>query len=199
MIEKEITTPEYYPLTLNALVNACNQKSNRDPVVTYDDDAVERALDSLRARGLALRLTGAGSRVPKHGHRLAEQLNLGRREIAILCELMLRGPQTVGELRGRAERMHSFDDLEEVESVIQRLMEASPEPLVARLERRPGEKEVRYVHLLSGAPSAAPAAAPTLSEPAPDRLASLEADIAALRRQLDDLRAQFADFRRQFE
>src|SRR5579872_6195939 len=165
LMEKEITTPEYYPLSLNALVNACNQKSNRDPVVAYDDDSAERALDSLRARGLALRITGAGSRVPKHGHRLAEQLNLGRREIAILCELMLRGPQTVGELRGRAERMHRFDDLEEVESIVQRLMDASPESLVARLERRPGEKEVRYVHLLSG-PPATPS--PAIPERPPD-------------------------------
>src|SRR6202046_126476 len=121
LLEKEVTTPEYYPLSLNALVNACNQKSNRDPVVQFDEDTVERVLYTLRDKGLLLNITGAGSRVAKYGHRLSEQLNLGRRELAILCELMLRGPQTLGELRTRAERMHPFDDLAEVESVLDRM------------------------------------------------------------------------------
>src|ERR1700678_3237357 len=114
LLEKEITTPEYYPLSLNALVNACNQKSNRDPVVSFDQATVEQALPLLREKGLLLTTTGAGSRVPKYGHRIAEKLNLGRRELAVLCELILRGPQTLGELRTRAERMHPFDDLAEV-------------------------------------------------------------------------------------
>ena len=167
-------------------------------MVAYDEDAVEEALDSLRSRGLALRITGAGSRVPKHGHRLAEQLNLGRREIAILCELMLRGPQTVGELRGRTERLHRFDDLDEVESILLRLMESSPAPLIARLERHPGEKEVRYAQLLSGAPRESPSGTAPPS-PRADRLAELEADVSSLRQQIEDLRSQFADFRRQFD
>lgn len=122
LLEKEITTPEYYPLTLNALVNACNQRSNRDPVVVYDEDQVSAALDRLRHRGLSFILTGAGMRVPKFGHRFQEALNLGRRELALLCELMLRGPQTLGELRARAERMHAFSDLEEVEGCLRGLM-----------------------------------------------------------------------------
>lgn len=115
LLEKEVTTPEYYPLSLNALINACNQKSNRDPVVSFDEETVEQALQSLRDKGLLLSITGAGSRVQKFGHRISEKLNLGRPELAILCELMLRGPQTLGELRGRAERMHPFDGLEQVQ------------------------------------------------------------------------------------
>ena len=148
LLEKEVTTPEYYPLSLNALVNACNQKSNRDPVVEFDASTVERALQSLRDKGLLLAITGAGSRVPKYSHRFSEKLNLGRRELAILCELMIRGPQTLGELRTHCERMHPFDDLAEVEAVIDRLPE-----LIVKLGRRPGEKEVRYAHLLSGTPA----------------------------------------------
>src|SRR5712691_11127655 len=145
LLEKEITTPEYYPLSLNALLNACNQKSNRDPMVNFDETTLQHALQSLRDKGLLLTITGAGSRVPKYGHRISEKLNLGRRELAILCELMLRGPQTLGELRTHADRMHPFEDLAQVESVIERLSE-----LITRLPRRTGEKEARYAHLLSG-------------------------------------------------
>jgi len=192
LIEKEITTPEYYPLTLNALVNACNQKSNRDPVANYDEDTVEEALELLRAKGLAVRITGAGTRVPKHAHRFAEKFNFGRRELAILCELMLRGPQTLGELRTRAERMHRFDDLDEVETVLQRLPDR-----VAKLPRQPGEKEARYTHLLSGEPREAIAPAPPATRT--DRIGELEAEVARLREEVAALRAQFADFRRQFE
>src|SRR6516162_7652085 len=122
LLEKEIATPEYYPLSLNALVNACNQKSNREPVVSYDDDVVEEALSGLRAKGLTVRITG-DSRVPKHGQRFTEVHNLGRREAALICVLLLRGPQTVGELRGRAERLYVFDDLEAVETTLNRLAE----------------------------------------------------------------------------
>jgi len=199
LVEKEITTPEYYPLSLNALVNACNQKSNRDPAVSYDDDDVERGLESLRARGLALRSSGAGSRVPKHAHRLTEQLNPDRREIAVLCELMLRGPQTPGELRTHTERMHRFDDTGEVEAILQRLMDREPVPLVVRLARRAGEKETRFAHLLSGAPSVAE---PESAEPAPvrlDRVGELERKMEDLQREIEWLKSQFADFRRQFE
>jgi uncharacterized protein YceH (UPF0502 family) len=199
LLEKEITTPEYYPLSLNALLNACNQKSNRDPVVHFDEDAVERALYTLRDKGLALNITGAGSRVPKFGHRLSEKLNLGRRELAILCELMVRGPQTLGELRTRAERMHPFDDLAEVESVLDRM---TPE-LVAKLPRRAGEKEARYAHLLSGTPEMAISSdeqvADFVAPPRSDRMTQLEAEVAALRRELEDLKQQFAGFQKQFE
>ena len=202
LIEKEITTPEYYPLSLNALVNACNQKSNRDPAVSYDEDEVDRALESLRGRGLALRSTGAGSRVPKHAHRFSEQLNPDRRETAILCELMLRGPQTVGELRTHTERMHRFDDTGEVETVLERLMAREPHPLAVRLPRRAGEKEVRFAHLLSGPLSIAEiesAETHAAASPRTDRVGQLEAEVARLRDELESLKAQFAQFRRQFE
>jgi hypothetical protein len=199
LLEKEITTPEYYPLSLNALLNACNQKSNRDPMVHFDEDTLERALYTLRDKGLLVSITGAGSRVPKYGHRISEKLNLGRRELAILCELMLRGPQTLGELRTRAERMHPFPDLAEVETVLDHIPE-----LVAKLPRRPGEKEARYAHLLSGetpvfAPPPASAAVEPGPAPPPSRIGALEAEIAQLRRELEDLKQQFAGFRKQFE
>jgi uncharacterized protein len=197
LLEKEVTTPEYYPLSLNALVNACNQKSNRDPVVEFDSDTVEQALQLLRDKGLLLAITGAGTRVPKYGHRISEKLNIGRRELAILCELMLRGPQTLGELRTHCERMHPFDDLPEVEAVIERLPE-----LIVKLGRRPGEKELRYAHLLSGTPviseTVEDAPRPT-REDRPDRISVLETDIAQLRSELEDLKRQFAGFKRQFE
>jgi uncharacterized protein YceH (UPF0502 family) len=199
LLEKEITTPEYYPLSLNALLNACNQKSNRDPIVHFDEETVERALYLLRDKGLSVNITGAGSRVPKFGHRLSDKLNLGRRELAILCELMVRGPQTLGELRTRAERMHPFDDLAEVESVLDRMPE-----LVTKLPRRPGEKEARYAHLLSGTPAVVSAsmeesAAPPATLPRSDRVAGLEAEVAQLRQELEDLKQQFAQFQKQFE
>jgi len=194
LLEKEITTPEYYPLSLNALVNACNQKSNRDPVVNFEEDTVEQALQTLRDKGLLLSVSGAGSRVMKYGHRISEKLNLGRRELAILCELMLRGPQTLGELRNRAERMHKFDDVEQVESVIERMPE-----LITKLPRRTGEKESRYAHLLSGAPSISEEEPAELVSARPDRVGALEAQIVEMRRELDQLKEQFAGFRKQFE
>jgi uncharacterized protein len=195
LLEKEITTPEYYPLSLNGLLNACNQKSNRDPVLHLDEATLEHALYTLRDKGLLVSITGAGSRVPKYSHRISEKFNLGRRELAILCELMLRGPQTLGELRTRAERMHSFGDLSEVESVLDRMPE-----LVTKLPRRPGEKEVRYTHLLSGEPPASePATLPFTPPAQPSRIGALEAEIAELRRELEDLKQQFAGFLKQFE
>lgn len=197
LLEKEITTPDYYPLSLNALVNACNQKSNRDPVVSYDDDTVERALESLRAKGLAVRITGGESRVPKHGQRFTETLNLGRREAALLCVLMLRGPQTVGELRGRGERLYAFEDLQGVESTLNHLADQG---LVTRLQRQAGSRESRYAHLLSGEVEVAeePAAASASNRaPVPDGHAAER--IEALERDLADLRREFDDFRRRFE
>ena len=194
LLEKEITTPEYYPLSLNALVNACNQKSNRDPAVNFDEATVEQALHSLRDKGLLLSITGAGSRVKKYSHRISEKLNLGRPELAILCELMLRGPQTLGELRTRAERMHAFDDLEQVQSVIDRLPE-----LIIKLERRPGEKESRFAQLLSGPPAVSHTEAETPAPQRHDRMATLETEVTQLRQELEDLKQQFAGFRKQFE
>lgn len=193
LMEKEITTPEYYPLSLNALVNACNQKSNRDPVVSYDEDTVAQALDSLRARGLALITTGREMRVAKYSHRLPEVFNFDRRELAVLCVLMLRGPQTPGELRGRTERMYSFDDLAAVEACLNRLMEREP-PLAVRLPRQAGFKEMRYAHLFSGDVQAAePEDRP---QAATDRLSRLEAALENLRAEVSELKRQVADLRR---
>lgn len=200
LVEKEMATPEYYPLTLNALVNACNQKSNRDPVVSYGEDMVAEAIDCLRERKMAAVITGAGMRVPKYRETLSETLNLGRRELAILCELMLRGPQTVGELRDRAGRLHPFSDLEEVESVLRRLMEWQPEPLVTRLPRLPGAKELRNAHLLSGPPAVAqPAAAAPETTERTGRLAALEAEVRELREEVRALRSEIQKLRAQFE
>ena len=200
LMEKEVATPEYYPLSLNALVNACNQKSNREPAVSYDEDTVETALAGLRAKGLATRMSGHDMRVPKHGHRLAEVINLGRREAAVLCVLMLRGPQTAGELRGRTERLYQFDDLEAVDACLTRLMEWQPEPLVARLPRQVGYKEVRYVHLLSGEPQTpAVAQTPSVRETRDDLVARLQARVDRLEAEFADLKRQFAEFKKQFE
>ena len=194
LLEKEIATPEYYPLSLNALVNACNQKSNREPVVAYDDATVEDALERLRAKGLALRSTGRDSRVPKHAQRFTEKFNFGRREAALLCVLLLRGAQTVGELRGRSERLYTFDDLEIVESTLRHLAERG---FVKQLPRQPGFKESRYAHLLSGeVADAGDAATETAAAPARTGLAER---VAQLESELAELRAQFEEFRRRFE
>jgi uncharacterized protein YceH (UPF0502 family) len=201
LMEKEVSTPEYYPLSLNALVNACNQKSNREPVVSYDEDTVETALDGLRVKGLAARISGHDMRVPKHAHRLSEVINLGRREAAVLCVLMLRGPQTAGELRGRTERLYPFDDLEAVDACLARLMEWQPEPLAARLARQAGYKEVRYAHLLAGEPPAVqPAAAVSaVRETRDDPVARLQARVDGLEAEVADLKRQFGEFKKQFE
>ena len=200
LVEKEMATPEYYPLTLNALLNACNQKSNRDPAVSYDEDTVAEAIDSLREKKLAAVITGAGMRVPKYRELLSESLNLGRRELAILCELMLRGPQTVGELRDRAGRLHPFADLDEVESILRRLMEWQPAPLAVRLARQPGTKEQRNAHLLSGEPAAvASAEAPPEAPARGERLAALEAEVRELRNEVRALGERLDKFRAQFE
>jgi hypothetical protein len=193
MLEKEIATPDYYPLSLNALVNACNQKSNREPVVSYDEDTVEAALDTLRAKGLALRSTGRDSRVPKHGQRFTEKFNMGRREAALICVLLLRGPQTPGELRGRAERLHAFDDLEAVESTLNRLAEIE---FVQQLPRQPGFKEQRWAHLLAGPVEVAEAPAVAAAEP---RGPSDRERIARLETELAELRREFEEFCRRFE
>jgi uncharacterized protein YceH (UPF0502 family) len=203
LIEKETTTPEYYPLTLNALVAACNQKSNRDPVVAYDDETVTAAVHSLSSKGLAARITRSGTRVEKYEQRISERLNLGRRELGVLAVLMLRGPQTPGELHARAARMHEFTDIAEVEATLERMMEWQPEPLVARLPRAPGTREARYAHLLGGPPdlTAAAAAEPPRAAAASrdDEIAGLAARLERLEQQVQALSDEFARFRKQFE
>jgi hypothetical protein len=190
LIEKEMATPDYYPLSLHALVNACNQKSNRDPVTALSEAEVEVALTTLEDAGLARRVTGEG-RVVKYAHRVYEALDLGNRETALLAVLLLRGPQTAGELRARTQTLYAFDGLDAVEACLRRLMERS-EPLAAQLPRRPGTKEPRYAHLLGDVPEAAPPAET-------DRVARLEAAVEALSQEVAELRRQLADFRRQFE
>jgi uncharacterized protein len=222
LLEKEVTTPEYYPLSLNALLNACNQKSNRDPVMSLDEAAVRQALHSLDGQSLVRSVSASDSRVTKYEHRLQEAFNFYRHEIAILCVLLLRGPQTPGELRTRAERMHPFDDLSAVQSSLQHLMKREP-PLVKVLPRQPGTKESRYAHLLSGDVESSGAVglsgvvesfeAKPRAETNPatisadgQRIAHLEKDLAALRnevsdfhKEISDLKQQFAQFKKQFE
>lgn len=188
LIEKEATTPEYYPLSLNALVNACNQKSNRDPVVSFDEETVEDAILRLREKKLALTITGSG-RVNKYAQRISETLNLGRRELAVLCTLLLRGPETLGEIKDRSERMFAFADSEEAESVLTRLSELPTSALVTKLPRQPGQKEARYTHLLAGEPVLDVAAEPTSTPPT--RVGQLEQELQRLRAEFDDLKNRF--------
>lgn len=207
LIEKQVTTPDYYPLTLNALTNACNQLTNREPVVAFDETTVVRALDGLRDKRLATLFSGAESRVAKYKHTLTDAVLLTPGEVALLCVLMLRGPQTVGELRTRSERLFRFDTLPEVEEALQALTQRQPHALVAKLPRQPGTKEARYAHLLSG-PVENVVAAESAPRPEPatlavraenERIAKLEQETAELRQQLAGLQQEFAAFRKQFE
>lgn len=186
LVEKEITTPEYYPLSLNALANACNQKNNREPVMHLEEDDIRQALHRLEDDGLAGPVRGTESRVTKYEHHVQEVFNLTRGEIAVMCVLLLRGPQTLGELRGRTERMHRFDELSDVQSTLQRLMQREPS-LVKVLARQPGTKEARYAHLLSGesVEVASVAGSNDLSQNG-----DLETEVAALREEVAALRAQ---------
>jgi uncharacterized protein YceH (UPF0502 family) len=179
LIEKESTTPEYYPMTLNSLVAACNQKTNRWPVSEYTEGDVVAGIDGLKARGYAAAISGGG-RVAKFAERFTEKLNVGRRETAILCVLLLRGPQTVGEIKGRTERMYAFADLEETETVLHKMMDT----YVQKLPHAPGTKEPRYAHTLGG-PVEVPVASPPVHS---DRISVLEADLARLREEVTELR-----------
>jgi uncharacterized protein YceH (UPF0502 family) len=207
LIEKQITTPDYYPLTLNALTAACNQKSNRHPVVGFDEKTVARALEELRDKGLARMISGADLRVPKYYHLFPEQFGLAPAEVAALCVLMLRGPQTVGEIRGRAGRMHPFADLDEAEVTLQGLADREERPLVRQLPRQPGRKESRYAHLLSGEPEIREQeeGEPHLEQATlevraeNERIARLEAETAELRQKLEALEEAFSRFKSQFE
>ncbi|HMB83671.1 MAG TPA: YceH family protein [Terriglobales bacterium] len=203
LIEKDITTPEYYPLSLNALVNACNQKTNRDPVMQLDEEAVRDALDGLQEQRMAGPARGADSRVAKYEQRLQEVFNFTRAEIAVLCVLLLRGAQTPGELRGRAERMHRFEALEDVQSALQKLMQREP-PLAKVLPRQPGTKESRYAHLFAGdvVEEEVPVRAGAAVERNPaeaERIARLEEEVADLQREVAELKNQLERFRKQFE
>lgn len=204
LIEKELATPEYYPLTLNSLTTACNQKSNRDPVMALEESEVVRALDGLKMKHVAIQAADSG-RVPRYRHILAERLRFSPAELAILAELLLRGPQTLGELRTRAERMHPFTDLTAVERVLGELAERTP-PRVMRLPRQPGRKESRFAHLLAGEPDLSAEERPAPPEGARlqvmaenERLAALESEVAALRAEVAELRQVMEEFRSQFE
>jgi uncharacterized protein YceH (UPF0502 family) len=213
LVEKDITTPDYYPLSLNALVNACNQKNNREPVMNLDDESVHQALSMLQEKRLAGPASGADSRVTKYEHRLQEVFNFTRGETAIFCVLLLRGPQTPGELRGRTDRMHHFETLDDVQSTLQRLIQRTP-PLVKMLPRQPGTKENRYAQLMSGdiyessdtglsgvtsgVVSDSPASHSFKSTES-TRISALETEVSELRKIVDQLKQQLSEFRKQFE
>jgi hypothetical protein len=202
LVEKDITTPEYYPLSLNALMNACNQKTNRDPVMQLDEDAVRDALEGLQEQRMAGPARGADSRVTKYEQRLQEVFNFTRAETAVLCVLLLRGPQTPGELRGRSERLHRFETLEDVQSALQKLMQRDP-PLAKILPRQPGTKESRYAHLLAGdvvgTETVAAGVAADRDPAHVERIARLEEEVAELRREFGEIKDQLERFRKQFE
>jgi uncharacterized protein YceH (UPF0502 family) len=205
LVEKQVTTPEYYPLTLNALMLACNQKNNRTPVTSYDETTVAQALETLREKNLAYVFYGSTSRVPKYKHVLTEVMHLTQPELALLCVLLLRGPQTTGELATRAFRLHEFSGLEEVESTLNSLSSREPDPLVTRLPRQPGQKEARFGHLLSGEISSdtafqtdQPRETSTRSSQS-DRVSKLEGEVASLKSEMGQLRQQFEGFKKQFE
>ena len=206
LIEKDITTPDYYPLSLNALVNACNQKNNRDPVMTLAEETVRQALSTLQEKRMAGPASGADSRVTKFEHRLQEVFNFDRREIAVICVLLLRGPQTPGELRTRTDRMYHFEALEDVVSTLDRLAQREP-PLARILPRQPGTKESRYTHLFSGEPEISEteslprvhSTATTGANSTIARMEKLEAEVTQLRHELTQVHEQLAAFRKQFE
>jgi uncharacterized protein YceH (UPF0502 family) len=202
LIEKQLTTPEYYPLTLNALTAACNQKNNRDPVVSYDEREIAAALEELRERNLVYVFYGSTSRVPKYKHMLPAVYELEPSDVAVLCVMMLRGPQTLGELRERTGRIYQFEGLGEVQETLDALARRH-EPLVVRLERQPGQKEARFAHLLSGTVDVEAFATAQASRPVrrvdPDRLEAFENEVASLRAEVAALNEKFEEFRKQFE
>lgn len=206
LIEKQVTTPEYYPLTLNSLTLACNQKNNRIPVTSFAETAVAEAVESLREKNLVYVYYGSTSRVPKYKHVMPEVLHLTHPELALMCVLMLRGSQTIGELRSSAARIYEFAGLEEAEATLNTLISREPEPLVTKLPRQPGQKEARFAHLLSGEVTIEPV--PEGEQPPrsirasradPDRLPKLEQEVASLKSEVAALQQQFEDFKKQFE
>ncbi len=204
LVEKQVTTPEYYPLTLNALTLACNQKNNRGPVTSYSEDEVAQALETLREKNLTYVFYGSTSRVPKYKHVMTEVLHLTPAELAVMCVLLLRGPQTSGELTTRGFRLHEFSGLEEVDAALNALITREPDPLVIRLPRQPGQKEARFMHLLSGEVEIDAQVPERSASPAPrasssDRVSKLEGDVETLKTEFEKLREQFEGFKKQFE
>ena len=198
LIEKEITTPDNYPLTLNSLVSACNQTSNREPVMALTDDDVAHAVEELRKRSLVRAVQRSDSRTTRYRHLMAEGMGLDPSEQAVMCVLMLRGPQTPGELNTRTARLHQFADLATLERTLELLTLRNP-PIVARLARRPGQKEVRYAHLLSGEPPADATESVTLADLPPSRIEMLEQSVESLRAEIAELRGRFEEFRKEFQ
>lgn len=205
LVEKQVTTPEYYPLTLNALTLACNQKNNRNPVTAYSEDQVAQAVESLREKNLVYVFYGSTSRVPKYKHVMPEVMHLNPAELAVLCVMMLRGPQTPGELRGHGGRLYEFSTLEDVEQTLNQLISREPDPLVVRLSRQAGQKEVRFMHLLSGEvavealPNSEPAQASAPRRGSNEQVSRLEQRVEDLETIVADLRSQFDQFKKQFE
>lgn len=208
LIEKEITTPEYYPMSLNALTNACNQKSNRDPVMELSENEVHSAIETLRDKRLGWQFSSAGARVPKYEHNLRSLFTFSKDEIAVLCVLLLRGPQTIGELRTRTDRMCSFASLEDVDKTVKSLISREDGPFVVELPRQPGRKESRYMHLFGGEVEIDQNSSvenqvtehPKISiSSTSDRISALENEITSLKTELNDLKMQFLDFRKQLE
>jgi uncharacterized protein YceH (UPF0502 family) len=206
LVEKQVTTPEYYPLTLNALTLACNQKNNRNPVTSFDEGTVAQALESLREKNLTYVYHGSTSRVPKYKHVMSEVMHLNPSELAIMGALMLRGPQTVGELRGNASRLHEFSGLEEVEATLNGLISKEPESLVVRLPRQPGQKDARFIHLLSGPPSSeslmeveAHSKSGHSRQADSDKVERLQKEIDGLKEEFRLLQLKFEEFKKQFE
>ena len=205
LVEKQITTPEYYPLTLNALTLACNQKNNRYPVTNYSEDQVAQSVETLREKNLIYVFYGSTSRVPKYKHVMPEVLHLSHGELAVLCVLMLRGPQTPGELRSHGGRLHEFSSLDEIEQTLNQLITREPDPLAVRLSRQPGQKEVRFMHLLSGevnvdaVVNGEPATVSAPRRSSSDQVSRLEQRVDELTAIVDELRSQFSEFKKQFE
>jgi len=204
LVEKQVTTPEYYPLSLNALTLACNQKNNRNPVTSYEEGTIMQTLESLREKNLVYVFYGSSSRVPKYKHVMPEVLHLNEKELAALCVLMLRGPQTIGEIKDRAGRLHEFANLEEVDATLDGLAVKEPDPMVTRLPRQPGQKEMRFAHLLSGEVSVeVPSESESTRRPVrtiePDKVSRLEEEVAVLKSQVNSLQQQFEQFKKQFE
>jgi uncharacterized protein YceH (UPF0502 family) len=202
LIEKQVATPDYYPLTLNSLLAACNQRSNREPVVNYSDQTVLNAIETLRPKHLVYIYYASESRVPKYKHRMGDHFGLDARESAIMCVLMLRGPQTIGEIRTRTTRLHNFADLNEVKEVLDKLISREDEPLVAVLASQPGQKEVRYAHLLEGKPvipESRSTGQGTSGSSLAERVTELESIVTELREQVNELQSSLDTFRKQFE
>lgn len=204
LIEKQVTTPDNYPLSLNALIAACNQSSNRHPVVAYDEETVLAAIQRLRRASMVRAIQRSDSRVTKYEHIATDTLDLSSNDLGLMCVLLLRGPNTIGELRTRTERLAKFESLTDVETTLTALIERERDPLVGRLPRRAGQKEARFAHLLSGDVAADSAdahdtTAPVTREPSDDRIATLEQMVAELRSEIGDMRKQLEDFRKQFE